>query len=106
MVQITEIQFRLRRLGFIKSLPHDEKVTAIGLIDKGASASLLYFWFNLMKRNYYPLISVAQVSTDTDNMIKEHPEFKDQIETWFREYKQFLTRKLNGRSENQFFQHP
>lgn len=108
MVQIliTPTQFRLRKLGFIKQLPYDEKVTAIGLIDRGASASLLYFWYNLMKRNYYPLISVAQVAIDTANMIEQHPEFEQSINEWFQDYKQFLTRKLNGRTENQFFQHP
>ncbi len=104
MTQITEAQYRLMRLGFVKSLPYDEKVTAIGLIDKGASASLLYFWFNLMKRNYYPVISVAQVAADKAKMIEQHPEFKESIETWFRDYKAFLTHKFNGREQNQFFQ--
>lgn len=99
MVSITEAEWRLRKLPYVKSLPYTEKVTAHWLISKGATATLLLFWHNITHRAYFPMYSVMWVRQDTDKMIAQHPELRDQIESWFRDYVEFLKTK----NENKLF---
>ena len=68
------------------SLPAHRKVIAMGLRDRGAHRSLVYFWYNLIEGNY------ANHSPETVIRMVEHykgeyPEFADEIERWFESFK-------------------
>jgi hypothetical protein len=78
---IQEREYRLLQLGYIAGLPYEEKMHALKLIQRGADASLLYFWFNVTHGNYKHLPDVV-LYKDAHRMIRQFSAFRDDIQAW------------------------
>ncbi len=78
---IQEREYRLLQLGYIAGLPYEEKMQALKFIQRGADASLLYFWFNVTHGNYKHLPH-AVLHNDAERMVKQYPSFAEDIQAW------------------------
>ena len=78
---ISEREYRLLQLGYIVELQYEEKMQALKLIQRGADASLLYFWFNVTHGNY-SMLPDAVLYKDAERMVKQYPSFAENIQAW------------------------
>lgn len=67
------------RLEFLRDVEYNQKLEAQGLVDRGITDELLYFWFNLRNGNY---VSKDLAVVDGERLKVKCDGFKEDINKW------------------------
>src|SRR5688572_6765123 len=79
----------------VKDLDYNDRLQVQGMMDRGATPAILYFWYNIMHGSY-DMFPPAILEIDTGKMKEVYPEWSTDIDHWLIKRNEKTTSREGG----------